>query len=50
VDSGGYGDAADRVVTIITWLAAGFAFDLDAATATAIATVVLIVGQWVARG
>jgi hypothetical protein len=37
------------IVTILSWLAARFAFDLDAATATAIATVILLVGQWVAR-
>lgn len=37
------------IVTIITWLAAHFAFEVDAATATAIATVVLLVGQWAAR-
>lgn len=37
------------IVTILSWVAAHFAFDLDTATATAIATVVLVVGQWIAR-
>ena len=37
------------IVTVITWAAAHWAFSLDTATATAIATVVLVVGQWIAR-
>lgn len=37
------------IVTILSWVAAHFAFNLDTATATAIATVVLVVAQWVAR-
>lgn len=37
------------ITTIVSWVAAKFALDMDATTATAIATVVLLVGGWLAR-
>ena len=40
---------AATIATIIAWASAKFALDLDAGTATAIATVVLVVAQWLAR-
>lgn len=41
--------SVSTLVTVITFVAARFGFDLSASDAMAISTVVFVVGQWAAR-